>query len=74
MLANWEVQGVHGPLLETNNKTLTQSPYHPGTLPSSANQCVLGNMYLKSILSRKTQETVWVGTRHPSLILGFSFN
>ncbi len=33
--------------------TLTQYPYDPGTLPSSANQCILGNEYLRSNLSRK---------------------
>ena len=33
--------------------TLTQYPYDPGTLPSSANQCILGNVYLRSNLSRK---------------------
>jgi len=27
---------------------LTQYPYDPGTLPSSANQCILGNVYLRS--------------------------
>ncbi len=32
---------------------LTQHPYDPGTLPSSANQCILGNVYLRSNLSRK---------------------
>jgi len=32
---------------------LTQYPYDPGTLPSSANQCIFGNMYLRSNLSRK---------------------
>ncbi len=33
--------------------TLTQYPYDPGTLPSSANQCILGNVYLRSNLSRE---------------------
>ncbi len=33
--------------------TLTQYPYDPGTLPSSANQCILGNVYLRSHLSRE---------------------
>ncbi len=32
--------------------TLTQYPCDPGTLPSSANQCILGNVYLRSNLSR----------------------
>ncbi len=32
---------------------LTQHPYDPGTLPRSANQCILGNMYLRSYLSTK---------------------
>jgi len=31
---------------------LTQYPYDPGALPSSANQCILGKMYLRSNLSR----------------------
>jgi len=31
----------------------TQYLYDPGTLPSSANQCILGNVYLRSNLSRK---------------------
>ncbi len=33
--------------------TQTQYPYDPGTLPSSANQYILGNEYLRSNLSRK---------------------
>ena len=33
--------------------TLTQYPYDPGTLPSSANQCILGKVYLRSNLSRE---------------------
>ncbi len=33
--------------------TLTQYPYDPGTLPGSADQCILGNVYLRSNLSRK---------------------
>ncbi len=32
---------------------LTQYVYDPGTLPSSTNQCVLGNLYLRSHLSSK---------------------
>ena len=32
---------------------LTQYPYGPGTSPSSANRCILGNMNLRSNLSRK---------------------
>jgi len=32
---------------------LTQYLYDPGTLPSSANQCILGNVYLRSNLSRE---------------------
>jgi len=32
---------------------LTHYLYDPGTLPSSANQCILGNVYLRSNLSRK---------------------
>ncbi len=31
---------------------LTQYLYDPGTLPSSANQCTLGKVYLRSNLSR----------------------
>ncbi len=38
--------------------TLTPYPYDPGTLPSSANQCILGNVYLRSNLSRKWFQTV----------------
>ena len=33
--------------------TLTQCPYDPGTLPSSANQCILRHVCLRSNLSRK---------------------
>ncbi len=32
---------------------LTQYLYDPGTLPSSANQCILAKVYLRSNLSRK---------------------
>jgi len=32
---------------------LTQYLYDPGTLPTSANQCILGNVYLRSNLSRE---------------------
>ncbi len=31
---------------------LTQYLYDPGNLPSSANKCILGNVYLRSNLSR----------------------
>ncbi len=34
--------------------TLAQHPYDPGTLPSSANQCTLGNVYLRSNLFKGT--------------------
>ncbi len=37
----------------TVSNTKSQYPYDPGTLPSSANQCILGNVYLRSNLSRK---------------------
>ena len=39
--------------------TLTQYPYDPGTLPSSANQCILGKVYLRSSLSKKQCMQVW---------------
>ncbi len=29
--------------------TLTQYPYDPGTLPGSANQCILGNVSVKDM-------------------------
>jgi len=32
---------------------LTRYPYDPGTLPGSADQCILGNVYLRSNLSRE---------------------
>jgi len=35
---------------------LTQYLYDPGILPSSANQCILGNVYLRSNLPRALQE------------------
>ena len=35
--------------------TLTQHPYDPGTLPGSADQCILGNVYLRSSLPREQQ-------------------
>ncbi len=37
---------------------LTQHPYDPGTLPGSADQCILGNVYLRSNLSRKAVAVV----------------
>ena len=37
---------------------LTQYLYNPVTLPSSANQCILGNVYLRCNLSRQLQSTV----------------
>jgi len=38
--------------------TLTQYPYDSGTLPSSANQCILGNVYLRFNLSRNPPVSV----------------
>ncbi len=40
---------------------LMQYPYDPGTLPSSANQSILGNVYLRSNLSRKCDSLLRVG-------------
>ncbi len=37
---------------------LTQYLYDPGILPSSANQCVLGNVYLRFNSSRKITNAV----------------
>ncbi len=36
----------------------TLYPYDPGTLPGSANQCILAKVYLRSNPSRK-YETLW---------------
>ena len=35
---------------------LMQYLYNPGILPSSANYCILGTVYLRSSLSRKQQQ------------------
>ncbi len=55
--------------------TLTQYPYDPGTLPGSADQCILGNVYLRSNLSWKVRlvpfgfETVKIQAQALSLSL-----
>ncbi len=46
--------------------TLTQYPYDPGTLPGSADQCILGNVYLRSNLSRKYHCTTWTTSVQPA--------
>ena len=51
--------------------TLTQYPYDPGTLPSSANQCVLGKVYLRSNLSRVHRSEVWLGMANQSIYYNF---
>jgi len=49
--------------------TLTQYPYDPGTLAGSADQCILGNVYLRSNLSREQavrahQTRAWLLSPH----------
>ncbi len=38
-----------------------QYPYDPGTLPGSANQRILGKVYLRSNLSRKLTQSFSAG-------------
>ena len=40
-------------LTHTEVLTLKQHPYDPGSVPRSANQCMRGNVYVKSNLLRK---------------------
>ncbi len=43
---------------------LTQYLYDPGILPSSANQCMLGKVYLRSNLSREQQFEIVLCTQN----------
>ena len=52
-------RGLTQPLLDCIlYLTLIQYPYDPGTLPSSAGQCILGKVYLRSNLSSNPLTTM----------------
>ena len=56
-----EIHSIKG-TRESCKLSLTQCLYDPGTLPSSANQCVLGNVYVRTNMSRK--QIVFVAARY----------